>query len=180
MDQQVHISCLGLVRNVIGCREEDIEVLHDSIALSYFIRPVWAIAYGTPNSDWVGYYCGNYLHASMYLTNGAFHSDFDYYNHVILPGNQQGFLAGLNATVMTRKMAEARQRGIKVVAKVTECIHPEVVGIAGVFVGWAEGEPVAKGKDVHFSSLLPLNMSRVDSISSGVDSCIRVKVSRAA
>jgi molybdopterin converting factor small subunit len=27
MDQQVHISYLGLVRNVIGCREEDIGVL---------------------------------------------------------------------------------------------------------------------------------------------------------
>jgi hypothetical protein len=30
MDQQVHISYLGLVRNVIGCREEYIEVLHGS------------------------------------------------------------------------------------------------------------------------------------------------------
>jgi molybdopterin-containing oxidoreductase family molybdopterin binding subunit len=65
-------------------------------------------------------------------------------------------------------------------AKVTECIHPEVVGIAGVFGSWAEGKPVAKGKGVHFNSLLPLNMSRIDPISSGVDSCIRVKVSRAA
>ncbi|HEX9144832.1 MAG TPA: hypothetical protein VGA09_11205 [Candidatus Binatia bacterium] len=27
MDQQVHISYLGLVRNVIGCREEDVQVL---------------------------------------------------------------------------------------------------------------------------------------------------------
>lgn len=89
----------------------------DQIALSYFIRPVWAIAYGTPNSDWVGYFCGNYLHASMYLTNGAFHSDFDldHCNYVILLGNQQGFMAGLNATVMARKMAEARRRGLRVI-----------------------------------------------------------------
>src|SRR3989304_4059814 len=29
----------------------------DQIALSYFIRPVWAIAYGTPNSDWAGCFC---------------------------------------------------------------------------------------------------------------------------
>ncbi len=28
MDQQVHISYLGLVRNVIGCREEDVQVSH--------------------------------------------------------------------------------------------------------------------------------------------------------
>jgi molybdopterin-containing oxidoreductase family molybdopterin binding subunit len=65
-------------------------------------------------------------------------------------------------------------------AKVTECIHPEVVGIAGVFGSWAEGKPVAKGKGVHFNSLLPLNMSRIDPISSGVDSCIRVNVYKAA
>ena len=89
----------------------------DQIALSYFIRPVWAVAFGTPNSDWVGYYCGNYLHASMYLTNGSFHSDFDldYCNYAILLGNQQGFMAGLNATVMARKMADARRRGMRVV-----------------------------------------------------------------
>ncbi len=90
----------------------------DQIALSYFIRPVWAPAFGTPNADWVGYYCGNYLHASMYLTNGSFHSDFDldYCNYAILLGNQQGFMAGLNATVMARKMADARRRGMRVVA----------------------------------------------------------------
>src|SRR5512145_1363215 len=89
----------------------------DQVALSYFIRPIWAIAYGTPNADWVGYFCGNYLHASMYLTNGAFHSDFDldHCNYVILLGNQQGFMAGLNATVMARKMAEARRRGLRVI-----------------------------------------------------------------
>jgi molybdopterin-containing oxidoreductase family molybdopterin binding subunit len=89
----------------------------DQIALSYFIRPVWAPAFGTPNADWVGYYCGNYLHASMYLTNGSFHSDFDldYCNYAILLGNQHGFMAGLNATVTARKMADARRRGMRVV-----------------------------------------------------------------
>ncbi len=65
-------------------------------------------------------------------------------------------------------------------AKLTECIHPEVVGIAGVFGSWAEGKPVAKGKGVHFNTLLPINMDRIDPVSTGVDSCIRVKVSRAA
>ena len=89
----------------------------DQIALSYFIRPAWAVAFGTPNNDWVGYYCGNYLHASMYLTNGSFHSDFDldYCNYAILLGNQQGFMAGLNGTVTARKMADARRRGMRVV-----------------------------------------------------------------
>jgi molybdopterin-containing oxidoreductase family molybdopterin binding subunit len=89
----------------------------DHTALAYFIRPTWAVAFGTPNADWVGYYCGNYLHAAMYLTNGSFHSDFDvdHCNYVILLGNQQGFMAGLNANVAAHKMAAARKRGMRVV-----------------------------------------------------------------
>jgi len=89
----------------------------DHYALGVMIRPAWAVAFGTPNSDWVGYYCGNYLHASMYLTNGSFHSDFDldYCNYAILLGNQQGFMGGLNANVAARKMAEARRRGMRLV-----------------------------------------------------------------
>lgn len=117
----------------------------DQIALSYFIRPAWAVAYGTPNSDWVGYYCGNYLHASMYLTNGSFHSDFDldYCNYAILLGNQQGFMAGLNANVVARKMADARRRGMRVVvvdpvgtnaaAKADEWV-PILPGTDGAFI----------------------------------------------
>jgi molybdopterin-containing oxidoreductase family molybdopterin binding subunit len=69
---------------------------------------------------------------------------------------------------------------VKGQAKLTECIHPEVVGIAGVFGSWAKGKPVAKGKGVHFNTLLPISLERVDPVSTGVDSCIRVKVSRAA
>ena len=86
----------------------------DHIAATYFIGGAWAVAFGTPNHHWTGYYCGNYLHSSMYLTNGSFHSDFDldYCNYAILLGNQQGFMAGLNANVVARKMAEARKRGL--------------------------------------------------------------------
>jgi anaerobic selenocysteine-containing dehydrogenase len=37
----------------------------------------FAQAFGTPNYGWAGYFCGQYLHSSMYLTNGTFHCDFD-------------------------------------------------------------------------------------------------------
>lgn len=110
-----------LVKRLKKVRQEDPRKLvistFDGMAISYFVRPTWALAFGTPNSDWVGYYCGNYLHASMYLTNGSFHSDFDldYCNYAILLGNQQGFMAGLNANVAARKMADARRRGMRVV-----------------------------------------------------------------
>jgi molybdopterin-containing oxidoreductase family molybdopterin binding subunit len=62
------------------------------------------------------------------------------------------------------------------VAKVTECIHPEVVGIGGVFGSWARGKPIARGRGVHFNTLLPLTTDRIDRVSSGVDSCIRVRI----
>ena len=60
-------------------------------------------------------------------------------------------------------------------AKVTQCIHPEVVGIASHFGSWAKGKPVAKGKGTNFYSLVPFN---IDPVSTGVDACIKVKVSK--
>ncbi len=85
---------------------------------SVSIVPNWAKAFGTPNSHWIGYFCGQYLHSSMYLTNGTFHCDFDadYINYVMLIGNQAGFGAGLNPNITAQKVAAARKkRGLKVV-----------------------------------------------------------------
>ena len=63
--------------------------------------------------------------------------------------------------------------------KVTECIHPEVLGIAGVFGGWAKGKPVGRGKGTHFNSLIPFSLDRIDVISNGLDACVKVKVYKA-
>ena len=64
-------------------------------------------------------------------------------------------------------------------AKVTECIHPEVIGISGIFGHWAKNRPIGRNNGAHFNSLLPLNLERMDMVSAAIDSCIRVKVSRA-
>jgi len=47
----------------------------------------WLEAFGTPNL-WIVYFCGQYLHSSMYLTNGTFHCDFDseYCQYLMLVG----------------------------------------------------------------------------------------------
>ncbi len=78
----------------------------------------WPKAFGTPNVHWYGYYCGQYLHSSMYLTNGSFHCDFDaeHIKYLVLFGNQAGFMAGLNPNITSQKVATARKRGLKVVA----------------------------------------------------------------
>ncbi|MBI2848678.1 MAG: molybdopterin-dependent oxidoreductase [Chloroflexi bacterium] len=65
---------------------------------------------------------------------------------------------------------------VKGVAKVTECVHPEVVGIAGTFGNWATGRPIAKGKGVHFNTLLPSTPEHIDTVSAALDACPRVKI----
>jgi anaerobic selenocysteine-containing dehydrogenase len=60
--------------------------------------------------------------------------------------------------------------------KVTECIHPEVVAIAGVFGAWSDGKPIARGKGAHFNSLLAFDIEHTDMISASADACERVKV----
>ncbi|MBI3077418.1 MAG: molybdopterin-dependent oxidoreductase [Deltaproteobacteria bacterium] len=61
-------------------------------------------------------------------------------------------------------------------AYLTEGVHPEVVGIAACLGQWAAGKPRAWGRGVHFNTLLPNTLERVDMLSAALDACIRVKV----
>ncbi|MBI2316296.1 MAG: hypothetical protein HYU75_04550, partial [Betaproteobacteria bacterium] len=65
---------------------------------------------------------------------------------------------------------------VRAIAKLTQCIHPEAVGVAGHFGHWAPGMPVARGKGVNFNSLCPSDMEHVDMISTALDHCVEVKV----
>ncbi|MBI2916714.1 MAG: molybdopterin-dependent oxidoreductase [Chloroflexi bacterium] len=76
----------------------------------------------------------------------------------------------VESTVGTRVTAEA---------KLSQCIHPEVLGIAGCFGHWAKGLPVAQGKGPHFGTLVPFGLDHMDFVSNRIDSCARVKVYRA-
>ncbi|MBI2848893.1 MAG: molybdopterin-dependent oxidoreductase [Chloroflexi bacterium] len=60
--------------------------------------------------------------------------------------------------------------------KVTECIHPEVIAMAGTFGAWARGKPIAKGKGINFNTLLTHDVDYVDMTSTAIDSCIKVKI----
>jgi molybdopterin-containing oxidoreductase family molybdopterin binding subunit len=95
----------------------------DTYALCHWL-PSWTQAYGTPNI-WIVYFCGQYLHSSMYLTNGTFHCDFDakHCKYLLLVGNQSGFGAGLGPNISVQAVAEARQRGMKVVCIDPVCNH---------------------------------------------------------
>ena len=74
---------------------------------------------------------------------------------------------------------ESPVKSVKAVARVTECIHPEVIGIAGNAGHWARGKPLSTGIGVNFNGLLPFDMSKFDVISSALDHCIPLKVYKA-
>lgn len=67
----------------------------------------------------------------------------------------------------------------KAVARVTECVHPEVIGIAGNAGHWARGKPLSQGKGVHFNGLLPYGIENIDVISTALDHCAALKVTKA-
>jgi hypothetical protein len=68
---------------------------------------------------------------------------------------------------------------VRAVAHVTECVHPEVIGIAGNAGHWAKDTPLTLGKSVNFNGLLPYGLECVDVISSALDQCAPLKVYKA-
>ncbi len=60
--------------------------------------------------------------------------------------------------------------------KLTQCIHPEAVGVGGHFGHWSPGMPVARGKGINFNSLLPTDIDHIDKISTALDHCVQVKI----
>ncbi|MBI2089834.1 MAG: molybdopterin-dependent oxidoreductase [Deltaproteobacteria bacterium] len=71
--------------------------------------------------------------------------------------------------------------GEKVTGKVklTQGIHPEVIGVAACFGRWSRGQPAARGKGVHYNTLLPHKMAWVDTLSGHLDACAPVRVRKA-
>lgn len=71
---------------------------------------------------------------------------------------------------------ESPVQKIRVIVKLSQCIHPEVVGVAGFFGHWSPGMPIANGKGISFNHLLPHDMEHLDMISTALDHCVQVKV----
>ena len=103
--------------------------------------------------------------------------DYDPYAYYILINSQTAKRKGIRDGDLICLQTERGDR-VEGEAKVTECVHPEVVGIGGTFGHWAKGLPVAKGKGVHFNTLIPINLECIDKVSAAVDCCVKVKVSK--
>jgi anaerobic selenocysteine-containing dehydrogenase len=61
-------------------------------------------------------------------------------------------------------------------AWLTEGIHPQVVAVATIAGHWARGLPVARGRGLHFNTLVPLDLDNVDKLSSAFDSKVKVRI----
>lgn len=67
-------------------------------------------------------------------------------------------------------------RRVKGEAKLSQCIHPGGVAMAGAAGHWAKHLPIAEGKGVHFDELIELNMSQYDLAVFNLDTCVAVKI----
>lgn len=78
-----------------------------------------------------------------------------------------------------RVRIESRHGAEDAMLRVTELIHPECLGIPGMFGHWAIRKTVARGNGASFNNLLPPpSESRIDIITGQVDACARVRVRR--
>jgi anaerobic selenocysteine-containing dehydrogenase len=68
---------------------------------------------------------------------------------------------------------------VKGTAVVTEAVHPEVIGLTGVFGRLVRGEKVGRKVGSHWNTLIGQSLDRLDKLSSSLDGCIKVKVYKA-
>ncbi|MBI4493442.1 MAG: molybdopterin-dependent oxidoreductase [Chloroflexi bacterium] len=65
------------------------------------------------------------------------------------------------------------------VARVTECVHPECLAIAGVVGRQLSSLAPKQRQGVHFNSLVGYTFENYDFMSGAVDQCVKVKITRA-
>jgi anaerobic selenocysteine-containing dehydrogenase len=67
---------------------------------------------------------------------------------------------------------------VRAKVKLTQCIHPQAVGVGGHFGHTSPGMPIARGKGINFNSLLPIDLDHIDMISTALDHCVQVRISK--
>lgn len=87
-------------------------------------------------------------------------------------GEARGIRDGETVTITSRAGSVTGK------VRLSEGIHPEVVAVAGINGHWAKGLPVARGRGMHFNSLVPFDLDNVDKLSSAFDSKVKVHVTR--
>jgi molybdopterin-containing oxidoreductase family molybdopterin binding subunit len=78
--------------------------------------------------------------------------------------------------VLLETGAGARASGI---VKVSQCVHPEVIGIASSFGHWGQARKTGRRRGTHFNSLVPYRVSQIDAMAGLMDACVKVKITKA-
>ncbi|MBI2817195.1 MAG: molybdopterin-dependent oxidoreductase [Acidobacteria bacterium] len=152
----------------------------------------WDLSDYRPISDWLpcpsfeavnkGDYDLIAVHFKFPYTYGSYGNENPWLNELCEQNNAYSIL--LNSSVGKAKgmhsgdavWLESPVQKVRATVKLTECIHPQVVGIGGHFGHWSPGMPIARGKGVSFNSLLPTDLEHIDKISTALDHCVQVKV----
>jgi len=122
------------------------------------------------------------VHFKFPFVYGAYGNENPWVNEICEQTNAYRIL--INESVATAKginngdtvWLESPVQKVRATAKVTQCIHPQAVGVGGHFGHWAPGMPVSRGKGVNFNALLPTDLDHIDMISTALDHCVQVKV----
>jgi anaerobic selenocysteine-containing dehydrogenase len=152
----------------------------------------WDLSDYKPLSDWMpcpshrAVQNGDYdliaVHFKFPYVYGSFGNDNPWIDEICQETNAYSIL--LNESVGKAKglrdgdsvWLESPVNKVKAKVKLTQCIHPQAVGVGGHFGHWSPGMPVARGKGVNFNSLLPTDIDHIDMISTALDHCVQVKV----
>jgi anaerobic selenocysteine-containing dehydrogenase len=152
----------------------------------------WDFSDYQPISDW--WPCPSYkavqkgefdliaVHFKFPFTYGSFGNENPWLNEICERTNAYSVL--LNASVGRAKglhdgdtvWVESPVQKVQATVKLTQCIHPQAVGIGGHFGHYAPNMPISLGKGVNFNALLPTDLDHVDKISTALDHCVEVKV----
>ena len=65
---------------------------------------------------------------------------------------------------------------IRGIARLSEAIHPEALGIANNGGHWAEGLPIARNKGARICELQPINLKYTDIPTNNLDLCVKVRI----
>jgi anaerobic selenocysteine-containing dehydrogenase len=167
-------------------RGEELRQVTDELGLS------WDFSDYKPLSDWMpcqsydALQKGNYdliaVHFKFPYVYGNYGNENPWIDEVCERTNAYNIL--LNEKVGRAKgirdgdsvWLESPTTKVRARVKLTQCIHPEAVGVGGHFGHWSPGMPIARGKGVNFNSLLPTDIEHIDKISTCLDHCVQVKV----
>lgn len=114
----------------------------------------------TQDNPWLAELAAHHPYAYKVLINGT-------------TAAKKGIADDDEILIETPKGASARG-----IAKISQCIHPEVIGIASCFGQWAKARSAVRNPGIHFNSLVPYGLSQIDFLAGLMDACVKVKVSK--